>query len=365
LKQNGSDATYIRGALKLAGYLDSTAVEVRYLLGELSEEEEKSFENRYFADDQAFEELQIAEGEVIDAYVSERLPAQARLHLEQQLAKSPRLRARVAFARTFGGAIPDIRLDQLPVAPAELPSPNVKPEATPSAVSTLPWWKGLFQDLFERQPALTMALAACVVLVLLGGAAVVVQSLRLRRESQQLTDERAAIERQREELNRLSAEQNTRIEMSASELEAQQRRIVEARAQLEELRKRATQTEREGSDQQKTGMPAMATLILYPGSLRSGGGPEEVKIPPGASALPLKLVLETADYQSYNVVIEDAQKKEIFAKNGLRVRAGKTLFLKVPTTRLTPGNYAVDVSGVAPSGATEHLRTYQFRVISD
>jgi anti-sigma factor RsiW len=348
--------------LELAGYLDSTALEVRYLLGELSEKEEKSFENRYFADDQAFEQLQIAEGEVIDAYVSERLPAQARMHLEQQLEKSPRLRERVAFARTFAGAIPDIQLEELPVAPAEPPSPNVNPLVWRSPASTLPWWKGLFKDLFERQPALTMALVACVVLVLLGGAAVVVQSVRLRRESQRLSAERAAIERQREELNRLADEQNTKIDRMASELNAQKSSNAEALAELENLRQRLKQ--REGSNQQNITMPAMATLFLYPGSLRSGGGPEEVKIPPGASQLPLGLVLETADYGSYNVVIKDAQKKEVLQKNGLRLRAGKTLFLKVATSGLTPGTYSAEVSGVAPSGA-QHVRTYQFRVITD
>lgn len=346
----------------MVGYLDRTALEVRYLLGELSEEEEKSFENRYFADDQAFEELQIAEAEVIDAYVSEGLPAQARLHLEQRLEKSPRLRERVAFARTFAGAIPDIRLEELPVAPQVLPSPRLSPPVIPHSVSTFPrrrWWQGLFKDSFERQPALTMVMAACVALVLLGGAAVVVQSVRLRRESQRLADERAAIERQREELN----QQNNKIEQMTSELKAQQSRNAEELAQLEELHQGSKA--KEGSNQQKATTPIMATLFLYAGSLRSGGRPEEVRIPPGTSQLPLGLVLETTDYGSYNVVIKDAQKKEVFGKPGLRLRPGKTLFIRVPTTQLTPGNYTVDVSGVAPSGATEHLRTYQFRVISD
>lgn len=347
----------------MAGYLDRTAIEVRYLLGELTEEEEKTFENRYFANDQVFEELQIAEGEVIDAYVSERLPTQARLHLEQQLDKSPRLRERLAFARTFAGAIPDLRLDQLPIAPKELPSTKLHaPVPQPVSTALLRWWKGLFKDSFERQPALTMVMAACVALVLLGGAAVVEQSVRLRRESQRLGDERAAIERQREELNRLSDEQNTKNERMASELKAQQSRNAEELARLEELRQGPK--EKEGSNQQKATTPIMATLFLYAGSLRGEGGPEEVKIPPGASQLPLGIVLETADYRSYNVVIKDAQKKEVSRKPGLRLRAGKTLFVRVPTTQLTPGNYTVDVSGVASSGAA-HLRTYQFRVITD
>jgi len=347
----------------LAGYLDSASLEARYLLGELSGEEEKSFETRYFASDQAFEELQIAESEVIDAYVNERLPAQARKHLEQQVETSPRLRQRVAFARTFAGAIPDIRLEELPDASAKLPSPNASLPVIPSTVTTLPWWKGLFKDLFQRQPALTLVMAACLLLVLIGGAAIVVQSVRLRRESQQLADERAAIARQREELNRVAAEQNTRIEEKASEIKAQELRNAEELARLEELRQK--EKEKEGSNPPKAASSSMATLFLYAGSLRGSGGPPKVKIPHDASLLLLGLVLETADYTSYNVVIKDVQKKEIFAKDGLRLRSGKTLILKVPTTQLTSGNYSVDVSGVASSGINEHLRTFQFRVISN
>jgi len=346
----------------LAGYLNTASLEARYLLGELSEEEEKSFETRYFANDQAFEELQIAESEVVDAYVNERLPTQARKHLEQQLEKSPRLRQRVAFARTFAEAIPDIRLEELPEASAKRPSPNVNPPVTPTTVSTLPSWKGLFKDLFERQPALTMAMAACVLLVLIGGAVVVVQSVRLRRESQQLADERAAIARQREELNRIAAEQNTRIEEKASEIKAQERRNAQELVRLEELRQRAK--EKDGGNPQKFPPTIMATLVLSAGALR-GGRPKEVKIPRGVSHLPLGLVLETADYRSYDVVIKDAQNKRVFEKNGLSLRPGKTLFLKVPTTQLTPGNtYSADVSGVASSGV-EHVRIFEFRVISN
>lgn len=345
----------------MAGYLDSASLEARYLLGELSAVEEKSFEARYFTNDQAFEELQIVEGELIDAYVSERLPAQARKHLEQQLEKSPRLRQRVTFARTFARTIPDIRLEELPDASVKLPSPNVKPRLTPTAVTPLPWWKGLFKDSFPRQPALTMVMTACVLLILIGGGAVVVQSVRLRRESQQLADERAALARQGEELNRLSAEHDRKIELATADLKAQQNHIAEELARLEESRKRLKQIEEEGRGQQKTVTPTMATFILSAGSLRGGGGPAEVKIPAGASHMPLGLVLETAKYRSYNVVIQDAQKATVFEKKGLSLRSGKTLFVKVPTILLAPGNYSVDLSGITPSRA-EHVRTFQFRV---
>lgn len=344
----------------MAGYLDSASLEARYLLGELSGEEEKSFETRYFANDQAFEELQIAEGEVIDAYVSERLPAQARKHLEQQLEKSPRLRQRVAFARTFAGAIPDIRLEELPGASAERPSPRLETPVLPQPTyqRRRSWLDNLFWDSFKR-PALTLVMVACVFVVSLGSWAVV--SVRLRRESQQLADERAAIARQREELNRLSAEQDHKIERMTADLKAQQSRTAEELARLEESRKRLKQIEEEGRGQQKAVTQTMAMLVLSAGSLR-GGSPAEVKIPPGASHLPLGLVLEAADYPRYNVVITDVRQKEVFKKTGLGLRAGKTLFVRVPATRLKPDSYSVDVSGATSSGP-EHIRTFQFRVI--
>jgi hypothetical protein len=278
------------------------------------------------------------------------------------LEKSPRLRRRVAFARTFAGAIPDIRIEELPDASAKLPSPNVNPPSTLSTVTTLPWWKGLFKESFARQPAFTMVMAACVLLVPIGGAAVIVQSVRLRHESQQLADERAAIARQREELNRLSAEQDRKIERMTADLKAQQSRNEEELAQLEESRKRLNQIDEEGRGQQQAPTSTMATFILSAGSLRGGGGPAEVKIPAGASHLPLALVLETATYRSYNVVIQDAQKATVFEKHGLRLRSGKTLFVKVPTILLTPGTYYADLSGVTSSGP-QHVRTFQFRVI--
>jgi hypothetical protein len=189
-----------------------------------------------------------------------------------------------------------------------------------------------------------------------------VQSLRLGREAQRLAAERAAIERQREELQRLSAEQNTKIEQMTSELKSQKTGNAEALAQLEEMRQRLKQ--KEESKPQNILTPAMATVFLSVGSIRSEGRAEGVKIPPGVSHLPLGLVLETADYRSYNVAIKDAQRKVVFSKNGLTLRSGKSLLLRVPTNQVPPGTYSVEVSGVAPSGP-QHLRTYQFRVISD
>ena len=335
----------------MAGHIDSAALEVRYLLGELSEQEKKSFEQRYFADDQAFEELQIAEAEVIDAYVSDELSADARQHLEQRLTKSPRLRERIAFARTFARSIANTSRHPTSVEPAALPSPTVL--TSPRGR----WWKGLVKDSYDRRPALTLALAACLALVLLGGAVVILQSVRLRNQSQRLEAERAAIEQQREELNRLSAEQRDKIDQIASTLKEEQNRNERAQELLKELEQR--QKAGEVGAQQKAAS-TLASLILLPGSLRSEGARKELIISPGTAKVQLQLVLQAADYRSYRVIIRGPANTEI--QNVVRRGSGKTLSLQLPARRLPPGDYAVSVSGVTPSGAVESVSDYVFHV---
>ena len=340
----------------MPGHLDSTAFGVRYLLGELSEQEEESFEKRYFADDRAFEELQIAEAEVIDTYVRDELSANARQHLEQRLAKSPRLRERVAFARTFARSISNTPSHTMSVESATLPTPAVY--AAPQSR----WWKGLVKDSFARQPSLTLALAVCLALVLLGGAAVIFQSVRLRNESQRLETERAAIARQREELNRLSAEQREKIDQIASALKDEQSRNDRAQELLKELQQR--QKAGESVAPQKGG-PTLASLILLPGSLRSEGASKELIISPGTSAVQLQLVLQAADYRKYRVIVKNSQAVEIRQKNALkpqRSSSGSTLSLQLPARLLPPGDYIVNVSGVAASGAVESVSDYVFHV---
>jgi anti-sigma factor RsiW len=319
--------------------MDSEALEVRYLLGELSEEEAEIIEKGYFADDQAFEGLQIAEAEVIDAYVRGELSADARMHLEKRLAKSPRLSERVAFARTFAKSLSTMPLGTMP---AVHPSPKVY--ASPQSS----WWRGLFKDSYDRRPALTLALAACIALFLLGGVAVIVQSMRLRNESNRLEAERAAIARQRGDLNRLSAEQREKLDQIARDEQS-----LNDRAQELQQRQKASEPP------QKT-TPILASLMLFPGGLRSGGV-KELTLAPGMSGVEIQLVLRSADYPSYRVIIRSPGNKET-QRTGLKASSGKVLSLKLSAAELPPGDYAVGVSGVAPSGAVESVSDYVFHV---
>jgi hypothetical protein len=75
---------------------------VRYLLGELQDEEEKArFEQRLLADEKLYEELLIAEDELMEAYLSGELSAGDKARFEEHFLGSPRCRERVENLRAL------------------------------------------------------------------------------------------------------------------------------------------------------------------------------------------------------------------------------------------------------------------------
>jgi hypothetical protein len=72
---------------------------VRYLLGDLSQEEQVQVEDRAFADPEYLVVLQAVEVDLIDAYVNGELSPEERCGFERQFLASPERRRKVAFAR--------------------------------------------------------------------------------------------------------------------------------------------------------------------------------------------------------------------------------------------------------------------------
>src|SRR5262245_23868700 len=107
----------------------------RYLLGTLSGEERDRFEEMYFSDDAAFEEVEIAEGELIDRYVRGELSNTDRVQFESVVTRSPRLVERVEFARVWKDKV---AASSTTAAVVPAPGPYKSREASPS------WWASFF-----------------------------------------------------------------------------------------------------------------------------------------------------------------------------------------------------------------------------
>ena len=74
-------------------------VMTRYLLGQLDDRESQELEESFFCDDEVFDALMVAEGELIEAYVQGELPDEQQSLFENQLDSSPKRRSRVEMAR--------------------------------------------------------------------------------------------------------------------------------------------------------------------------------------------------------------------------------------------------------------------------
>src|SRR5258708_22304820 len=72
---------------------------IKYLLGELPDQERDRVEDKYFADDAFHERLLILEEELTDSYVRGELSPEQRKHFEQWFLRSPERLERLEFSR--------------------------------------------------------------------------------------------------------------------------------------------------------------------------------------------------------------------------------------------------------------------------
>lgn len=73
----------------------------RYLLGQLSDDEEQSVEERLLVDDDLFQELEIAKDELTQEYVNRQLTETERDQFQYGFLRSPEAKQKYEFAKTF------------------------------------------------------------------------------------------------------------------------------------------------------------------------------------------------------------------------------------------------------------------------
>ena len=73
----------------------------RYVLGDLSDAERAELEEKYFADDELFDQLVEVENDLVDAYVDGTLTPADRKKFEERFMTTSERRDRVAFARAL------------------------------------------------------------------------------------------------------------------------------------------------------------------------------------------------------------------------------------------------------------------------
>src|SRR5687768_12864644 len=73
----------------------------RYLLGQLTDDEEQKLEERLLSEDDFFQEVELTKDELAQEYASGELTAKERKWLQENFLASPEGKQRHEFARTF------------------------------------------------------------------------------------------------------------------------------------------------------------------------------------------------------------------------------------------------------------------------
>ena len=325
----------------MAFHTEREALRVKYLLGDLSDQEKVGIEESYFADDDMFQELEIIEDELVDAYVRGELNPDERRQFETLLQSSSRLSGRVHFARMLVNRVSEGSAAQI-AEPAVVAEPRA------------PWW----QKIFASQAGRTFAFAGSAAIVLLA-VALLFTWMRLRESSRQLERERAALQQQTEALSAQANEQASRLNQLAADLERERNLRAEDQRLIESLRK-------ESGTESGSPASAIASLFLLPGLTREGTGTARtVTLRPGQSGVRLLLSVPGDEYQSYRATIKNQDGVEILHRDGLRsrrARSGSQIVFQFSGAGVSSGDYVVSLSGQTASGL-EPITDYAFRLV--
>jgi hypothetical protein len=298
---------------------------VRYLLGDVSEQEREPIEERFFADDQYYQDLLVVEDELIYDYLRGALDARQRARFEAQTAASPRRRQKVEIIRG---------LMQATIAPQEAKERE--------RISFLDRLRSL---LIVPLPALQIAMAALLALLAVG-------SFLLLRRSGELEAELARVEQQREQERQAALQRERLIEdqrARARELSEQlERERGEKERFREEARRRAAQEQ------------AAQSLALSAGT-RDSAAAERIAIRRVTARVVIRLDLEGVEnYPSYRVEVRTSQGALIWNQDAASRRDG--LRLTLPASLLAEGEYEVTLKGRRGDGRFDVVNYYYFIV---
>jgi hypothetical protein len=305
----------------------------QYLLGELSEPEQAAVESEYIADRDVFEEVCALENDLIDDYVRGNLAGTDREQFERRYFSSPERLSRVQFAGSMLASLYGTGTR----------ASGRRPDSASSRV------RGSLAAVFGRWKLRATPILATLALVLaVATGLLALEALRLRRALVTSQETLASQSQKESELERQLTEQRASTEHLAKDLEAL--RSGNAQEQTSSLRGLA---------------PIIASFILRPGLLRSGGEPQRLLIPAGADVIELRLNLRSLDFKEYTGNLLTPEGAVIWKQPTIKIRpsqTGGTAFMRVPSKLLPPGDYLMRVDGISPLGEAIEVSDCYFRV---
>jgi len=298
----------------------------RYLLGDLPETEQTAVEQEYFADPEKFEEVWASENDLVDRYVRGRLSRAERELFERNYLQSPKHRERVATSRKL-----------LEAADSQAAESGVAPQVIAPAPGRL---MELLNALLTPR---FLAPAAAFLLLLSALSWMAIERSRLNKEIEktkaQLSDQQS---REREIAAQLAVERE-----QSGKLKSELDRALETLAQ-----------------EPSHTLPSILTFLLTPGQAPRGWGEtqRQITIPRETDLIRLQIKVEKSDSRRFQASIRKVGGPRVWNQRSLTPRSG-AITVNVPADKLPVDDYILTLSATTPTGETEEINSYPFRVV--
>lgn len=335
-----------------------------YLLNELSEDEQKAFEERYFDDYGVFERVKALESELLEEYARQQLAGNQQnwfAAFENHYSATPERQEKVAFAKELvllsqeflDGQVGSLEPDKI----QELLSP---------VVERIPSWKSLFGR--SRTDAQTtddppsrfgffplLATAAALLFLTLGGF-LFIQNQRLQSQLNDIQAKRTELEQRERQLQQQLSEQSGKSETMGAELE-------KVRQELAQLKTVAPKPEPSKQSEEEP-LLAMLTLEVNDRSTRFGEpkATNPLVIPRQAKNVQIQVAVDAAEYQSYQVKIQAVTRGDVIFDQSRLKPKGNELTLTLPASKFMARDYFLIIVGTKPTGNTEEVNKYALEV---
>src|SRR5262249_2985795 len=181
----------------------------QYLLGQLSEEDSLRLEQQLMTSDETYQQLSLTEDDLIDDYVGDALSQEEREKFEGLFLSTPDRRQEVKFASALRRYV----------------ACHERASVRQSVVS---FWRA-------QSPAVSWSLAACLLLVVLGGAFSTVKIVRLQDELKTARSQPPTSQGRIEEVQHQLAEQSSRNAQLTEELQRGQKQQTTLEQELASL----------------------------------------------------------------------------------------------------------------------------------
>jgi hypothetical protein len=311
----------------------------QYLLSLVSDEEQNKIEERFFADDEYFENMLAAEDELAEAYASGELSRRERKRFDEYLLPNPKWQQKVANIRALKHIVNEENI-------------KVSPEKISLLEKFVDWGKDFVSSLFEQKMVIGLSYAAILVLIIFS-------SVWVGRQFQNFQGKIVSLEAGQSELAQEGNELRQQLEQQtgvASEFAEKFEQEKQQRLKLEQI-----------LDKIKPQPTQMLAFSLEPGLLRDSGEPKRLIIPGAMQSVQLELILDSAsNYKNYAVTIKTVEGNEIWSKSGLQAQQlewGQKVIVNVPTIALPLNDYILRLKSINAEGAFEVIHSYFFGVL--